>query len=94
MTMYRLETPCHGTFLPFFRYSHHTGGYKPERNAPYSLIDEFELGVEWQLNPQMELTCMYVFTDRTNTTAVNEVGVVPYQQFDGQLLRLQFQINY
>jgi hypothetical protein len=94
MTMYRLETPCHGTFFPFFRYSHFTGGYKPERNSPYSLIDEFELGVEWQLNPQMEFTAMYTFTDRTNTTAINEAGVAPYQQFDGQLLRLQFQVNY
>jgi hypothetical protein len=94
MTMYRIETPCHGIFFPFFRYSHHTGGYKPERNAPFSLIDEFELGLEWQLNPQMEFTAMYVFTDRTNTTAINELGVAPYEQFDGQLLRLQFQVNY
>jgi hypothetical protein len=94
MTMYRLETPCHGTFFPFFRYVHFTGGYKAERNAPFSQIDEFELGVEWQLNPQMEFTCMYVFTDRTNTTAINEAGVTPYEQFEGQLLRFQFQVNY
>jgi hypothetical protein len=94
MTMYRIETPCHGIFFPFLRYNHFTGGYKPERNAPFSLIDEWEMGVEWQLNPQMEFTCVYAITDRTNTTAINEAGVAPYQQFDGQLLRLQFQVNY
>lgn len=42
----------------------------------------------------MELTLGYTLADRTNTTAVDTVGVVPYQQFDGSLFRLQFQINY
>ncbi|MGI8982710.1 MAG: hypothetical protein ACR2FY_26040 [Pirellulaceae bacterium] len=54
----------------------------------------FSTGLEWQLNPQMEFTAMYTDTDRTNTTAFSDVGVMSYRQFEGQLLRLQFQVNY
>lgn len=92
--MYQYKTSCHGTLFPFARYSYYKGGYKSERNAPFAHIDEFEMGCEWQLNPQMELTAQYTWTDRTNTTAVNQVGVVPYEQFVGQFLRFQFQFNY
>lgn len=94
MVLYRHETSCYGTFFPFARYVHFKGGYKPERNAPFSRIDEWEVGLEWQFNPQMELTCMYTFTDRTNTAAINQADEPSYRQFVGQLLRLQFQVNY
>jgi hypothetical protein len=40
----------------------------------------------------MELTGMYTVTDRTNTVARSEG--LSYQQFEGDLLRFQFQINY
>jgi hypothetical protein len=92
MAMYRLETHRRGTLFPFLKYNHYRGGYKPERNAPFSTIDEWELGLEWQFNPQMELVTMYTVTDRTNTTAL--ASGQSYKQFEGSLLRSQFQINY
>ncbi len=94
MTMYQYETACHGTLFPFLRYNHFRGGYKPERNAPYCSIDEWEAGVEWQLNKQMEFTAIYTITDRTNTTAIGTADVESYRQFEGQLARFQFQVNY
>jgi len=94
MTMYRHETENRGVWIPFLRWSYYKGGYKSERNAPFSLIDEWELGLEWQINTQMELVGMYTLTDRTNTTALSGAGDRSYQQFDGSLLRLQFQFNY
>jgi hypothetical protein len=94
MTMYKLDTDCYGTLIPFARWNLYKGGYKPERNAPFSFIDEWELGLEWQFNPQMELVSMYTITDRTNTVAMSGPGEVSYRQFDGQLLRFQFQITY
>lgn len=94
MALYKYETACNGTFFPFVRYAHYRGGYKPERNAPYSFIDEWELGLEWQFNKQMEFTAMYVWTDRTNTIARNTAGVESYRQFEGNIARFQFQINY
>lgn len=92
MALYKLDTDCWGTFFPFTRYSYFKGGYKSERNAPYSNINEWEFGTEWQINPAAELTASYLITDRTNTTA-NATGN-SYAQFDGQAFRLQFQINY
>jgi hypothetical protein len=92
MLLYKLDK--HGTWFPFVRYSYFQGGYKSERNAPYSRNDEWEFGTEWQINPAAELTLSYLITDRTNTTAFNTTGVTSYRQFDGQVLRLQFQMNY
>jgi hypothetical protein len=94
MTMYQYKTQCHGIVIPFLRWNYFKGGYKSERNAPFSMIDEWETGIEWQLNKQMELVTMYTLTDRTNTTAFNTAGVTSYQQFDGDLWRTQFQFNY
>jgi hypothetical protein len=94
MMMYRHEIAKDKSIIPFVRYAYFNGGYKAERNAPYALITEWETGFEWQLNAQMEFTAMYTWTDRTNTTAFNQVGVVPYRQFEGDLLRFQFQFNY
>lgn len=92
--MYQYKTDCHGILFPFARYAYYKGGYKTERNAPFANIDEMEFGCEWQMNPQMELTALYTWTDRTNTTAINQAGVTPYGQFEGQYLRFQFQFNY
>jgi hypothetical protein len=55
---------------------------------------QYEIGNEWQINKSTELTLMYTWTDRTNTTAFSDAGVRSYRQFEGQLLRCQFQINY
>ena len=92
MLTYRKQTECYGTLFPFAKFNYFRGGYKPERNSPYSEIDEWEIGLEWQFNPQMELVTQYTITDRTNTTAMSSGE--SYRQFEGQLLRTQFQINY
>ncbi len=84
----------HGTCFPFVRWAYYQGGYKSERNAPYTEIDEWEMGNEWQINSAAELTLSYLITDRTNTTNTTPLGVAPYGQFDGQVLRCQFQFNY
>jgi hypothetical protein len=92
--MYQYKTDCHGILFPFARYAYYQGGYKNERNSPFVNIDEMEFGCEWQMNPQMELTALYTWTDRTNTTAINQAGITSYGQFEGQFLRFQFQFNY
>jgi hypothetical protein len=92
MVNYKYDTASCGTMFPFARYNHYRGGYKAERNAPFSHINEWEFGLEWQFNPQMELVTQYTITDRTNTTALSNGQ--SYRQFDGHLFRSQFQINY
>ena len=81
-----------GILFPFVRYHHYKGGYKSERNAPDAFVNEWEMGLEWQFNPQMELTTQFAFTDRTNTAA-QPIGE-SYGRFVGDIFRLQFQMNY
>jgi hypothetical protein len=85
--MYRLETE-HGIMMPFIRWQRFQGAMKFELNAPRADVTETELGFEWQVRPELELTTMYVMTDRTN------VLVSPYEQLTGDLLRMQLQWNY
>lgn len=92
MVLYKCETECHGTLFPFARWSYFEGGYKSERNAPEVDINEWELGNEWQINKHAEVTLSYLITDRTNTLAL-PTGL-SYQQFDGHVIRCQFQFNY
>ncbi len=92
MLTYKIDS--RGIWFPFVRYSYFQGGYKSERNAPYVNISEWEAGTEWQISSGSELTLSYLMTDRTNTTANGLAGSTSYGQFVGDVLRLQFQINY
>lgn len=92
--MYRYDTCTHGILFPFTKWNYYEGGYKNERNAPNVYINEWELGLEWQFNPQIELTTTYTFTNRTNTIARTAVGDPSYLQFEGDLIRCQLQFNY
>jgi hypothetical protein len=85
--MYKLDTAL-GTFLPLLRWQYFDGAMKFERNSPYTLVDDIELGFEWQPMPALELTALYTILDRTN------VIDLPYEQFEGDLLRFQLQWNY
>jgi Phosphate-selective porin O and P len=93
MAMYRQKLEK-GELIPFARWNYYQGGYKSERNAPYSQIDEWELGTEWQFSKSLELVVMYTMTDRTNTQANSTADTRSYEQFEGQLLRFQAQVNY
>lgn len=94
MLLAKCDTNTCGIWYPFIKWQYYKGGVKADRNAPYAHINETEIGAEWQIWPAAELTVQYTITDRTNTTAVDRVGTIPYQQFVGQLLRFQFQMNY
>lgn len=93
-SMIKIDTPRRGTLFPYIRYVTYEGGYKAERNAPFANIDEWEMGTEWQINPQMEFTMAYMLTDRTNTNAIGTANTLSYRQYDGDVLRFQFQFNY
>lgn len=94
MVMYRHETELAGEWLPFIRWAYYDGGYKSERNSPDVLIDEWELGCEWQITNAVEWVAMYTITDRTNTRALSTADTLSYEQFRGDLLRFQLQVRY
>lgn len=92
---YKADTERLGVMFPYFRWQMGRGGYIWERNSPYAYLGEFNLGLEWQITPQMELTMEYDWVNRTSTAGnapINQFG--QYAQFQGDLLRFQFQINY
>ncbi|MFO0884004.1 MAG: porin [Pirellulales bacterium] len=94
MSMYRHQTDCYGDFFPFVRWNYFKGGYRSERNAPFAEINEFETGIEWQISKYVEFVGMYTLTNRTNTRDAHTDSTLSYNQFDGQLLRFQLQVNY
>ena len=92
---YKADTENYGRLFPYFRYQTGHGGFIWERNTPNTYLGEFDLGLEWQITPQMELTCEYDWVNRTNTSG--KAPIRPdgqFAQFQGDLLRFQFQFNY
>ena len=93
MAMYRQKLEK-GELIPFARWNYYQGGYKTERNSPRTQIEEWEFGTEWQFSKSLEFVAMYTITDRTNTQAIGTANTLSYEQFNGQLLRFQVQVNY
>ncbi len=93
MLLYRQKLQK-GELFPFARWNYYSGGYKTERNAPFSQIEEWEIGTEWQFSKSLELVTMYTITDRTNTQAQGTANTLSYGQFEGQMLRFQVQVTF
>ena len=94
MLMYKLDTPRLGIFTPYGRYQHYRGGFRSVDNAPFGTRDQFDVGVEWQIRREMELVIEYSFVNGVSLTATDEPGVQSYRDFEGGILRAQFQFNY
>lgn len=76
-------------FFPFVRYQVYEGGKKHERDARSHSVNDFEVGVEWQPNPNFELVTEWYHGDRRF-----EDKVRPRWEQRGSLLRIQAQFNY
>jgi hypothetical protein len=74
---------------PFMRYHYFKGGKKFEMDATRHRVNEFEVGVEWQIIRALEITAMYTISDRTF-----ENSLKPENRQRGSLLRLQAQVNF
>lgn len=94
MATYKLDTPRSGIIIPYARYQHYRGGYRSIANAPYGTHDECSLGVEWQIRKELELVVEYGIVNGVSLVANTDPGSESYQNFKGQLLRSQLQINY
>lgn len=76
-------------FLPYAKYQYYDGGKKHEQDARYYLVNETELGVEWQPVRAFELTVAYSIMDRV----YEDYAKMNNRQI-GNLLRLQGQVNF
>lgn len=77
------------TFIPFARGHYYNGGKKHELDARMYNVREFELGIEWQPVKQFELVAQYTISSRRF-----EDSVKPNNMQQGNLLRLQAQLNF
>lgn len=77
------------TLIPFVRLHHYDGGKKHELDARSYNVREAEIGVEWQLNKNFELTTQYTLSSRRFEDFVRQDN---FQK--GRLLRLQAQLNF
>lgn len=77
------------TLIPFVKLQYYDGGKKHERDAPSHLVYQTEIGAEWLIVRNLELTALYSIEDRTVRNAQN-----PFNRQHGNRLRLQAQFNF
>ena len=94
MTMYRHETDKWGIQTPYVRWQQFTGGYKSQTNAPYGHQRQLDVGVEWQLRKEFEITFEYSKVQTPNFSSLTSAGQVSYRDFRGDTFRIQMQFNY
>lgn len=85
-----------GTVIPFVKWQYFDGYNKAEANAPQNKVNDWEIGAEWQIAPEVELVAEYHIMKRTNMTTNGGFNNLEgsYRTFDGQALRLQLQYNF
>lgn len=105
--MYKIDNfqflTTNGTLIPFIKWQYYDGYNKAETNSPENHVNDWELGMEWQLAPELELTAVYHRMNRTNlvtgnrstaSAANNLPARVDYENFKAEALRVQLQYNF
>lgn len=105
--MYKIDNfqflGTNGTLIPFLKWQYFDGYNKAETNSPKNEVNDWELGLEWQIAPEVEIAAVYHRMDRTNLVTGNRAtrsasnnlpAVEDYQNFKADALRVQVQFNY
>ena len=88
MLNYRHQYGEKSEFLPFVRWNYYDGARKFGTNAYKMVVNDLDIGFEWQWRPEVELSMMYSLTgERTNSTGTAIVK-------DARRLAIQLQFNY
>jgi phosphate-selective porin len=91
-----LET--NGTLIAFAKWNYFDGFNKAESNAGQNNVNDWEIGAEWQLAPEVELVAYYHKMKRTNLVTGVQTAAFPsradYETFDADALRVQLQYNF
>lgn len=90
--MYKIDNflRSDGVLIPYAKWQTYRGPWKGATNTPYTLVDEIEVGVEYQIMKAIEVTLAYATMDRTNTNTGNQF----LGQASGDVMRAQLQWNY
>jgi hypothetical protein len=85
-----------GNMIPFVKWQYYDGYNKAEANAPKNNVNDWELGTEWQIAPEVELVAVYHRMNRTNMTTSGDLNQLngSYAKFNAEAIRLQLQYNF
>lgn len=87
-TSYRYQYGEGSELLPFLRWNYYDGARKFGTNAHKMVVNDLDIGFEWQWRPEVELVMMYSLTgERTNAAGTAIIK-------DARRLALQLQFNY
>jgi hypothetical protein len=88
MLNYRHQYGEGSELLPFVRWNYYDGARKFGTNAHKMVVNDLDIGFEWQWRPEVELAMMYSLTgERTNAAGTAIIK-------DARRLALQLQFNY
>jgi phosphate-selective porin len=103
--MYKIDNvkifDTNSTIIPFVRWQYFDGFNKAEANSPENHVNDWEVGAEWQIAPEVELVAYYHKMKRSNlvtgasaATAALGGAAADYEKFDAEALRVQLQYNF
>ena len=96
--MYKIDNfkffETNGALIPFIKWQYFDGYNKAENNSPQNQVNDWELGTEWQIAPEVELVAAFHKMNRNNLVTGNLANRQDYNRFEANALRLQLQINY
>jgi phosphate-selective porin len=103
-TMYKIDHvkigDTDGTVIPFVKWQYFDGYSKAEDNSAQNKVNDWELGAEWQIAPEVELVAYYHHMNRSNLVTggasgtTNPSGKDDYARFKADALRVQLQYNF
>lgn len=85
-----------GNLFSFAKWQYYNGFNKAEVNAPKNNVNDWELGVEWQIAPEVEIVAVYHKMKRTNMTTSGMYNDLngSYKIFNAEAVRVQLQYNF
>lgn len=86
---YKFDLKEGSSLIPFTRLQNYEGGKKHELDARSYNVREWETGIEWQVNRNLECTATYVTSKRRFEDSKQKNNLQ-----SGHLLRLQVQLNF
>ena len=84
--MYKIDNAW-GSWIPYVKWQKYNGAEKDTVNTPFSKVRETEVGLEWQIRPEIELTVAYANMERTNVKTLRHVK-------NANIMRFQLQWKY
>ncbi len=84
--MYMIDSRW-GKWIPYAKWQKYNGAEKFTTNAPFSKVRETEIGIEWQIRPEVELVAAYSNMERTNVKTLHHVK-------NANIMRFQVQWKY